>query len=92
MRESQIEKKVVDYAKRNSVFTLKLSGQNDRGKADRIFMKKGKAIFVEFKALGKLPTKLQQRFLETRRADGFTAESVDSETKGISLLSKEFNL
>lgn len=78
MTESQIERAACAFAKENGIAVLKLSGPSDRGKADRLFMKNGKTIFIEFKAKGKVPTKLQERFLEDRRADGFFAEYTDS--------------
>ncbi len=78
MSESHIERAVCAFAKKNGIATLKLSGSSDRGKADRMFMRNGKVIFIEFKAWGKKPTKLQERFLEERRADGFFAEYTDS--------------
>lgn len=77
MSEATIERTVCAFAKANGVSTLKLSGTSDRGKADRLFMRNGKTIFIEFKAKGKKPTKLQERFLNERKADGFFAEYAD---------------
>jgi hypothetical protein len=75
--ESQIEKAVCAFAKAHGVSAIKLSGANDRGKADRMFMRDGKVIFIEFKAAGKRPTALQERFLRLRQEDGFIALWVD---------------
>ncbi len=90
MRESAIEKAVCAHAKAIGVTTIKLSGPNDRGKADRLFMKNGKAIFIEFKATGEMPTPLQDKFLAERRRDGFFASWTDSIAQGITWLHEEF--
>lgn len=90
MSESQIEREVCAFARNNGISTLKLSGPSDRGKADRMFMKDGKTIFIEFKAKGKFPTKLQYRFLEERRADKFFAEYVDDIEEGKRMLRNNF--
>jgi len=90
MTESQLEKKVCAWAKNWDISTLKLSGPNDRGKADRIFMKDGKIMFMEFKAEGKKPTALQERFLEQRVNDGFVAVWTDNYLEAIDILDKFF--
>jgi hypothetical protein len=86
MSESEIEKAIVEFAKKNGISTLKLSGPHDRGKADRLFMHNGKALFLEIKAPGKKPTELQKRFLRERHYDGFPATWVDDKDDGISFL------
>jgi len=90
MTESQLEKKVCAWAKDSGISTLKLSGPNDRGKADRMFMKDGKIIFMEFKAKGKKPTALQERFLKQRVDDGFVAVWTDNYLEAIDILDKFF--
>lgn len=74
IRESTIEKAVCQWAKDHGISTLKLASMGDRGKADRMFMLKGKTAFVEFKAPKKTPTALQEKFLRERRDDGFDAQ------------------
>jgi hypothetical protein len=90
MTESQLEKKVCAWAKEWGISTLKLSGPNDRGKADRIFMKDGKIMFLELKAEGKKPTALQERFLKQRVDDGFVAVWTDDYNEAIGILDKFF--
>jgi hypothetical protein len=90
MTESQLEKKVCAWAKEGGISTLKLSGPNDRGKADRMFMKGGRIIFLEFKAAGKKPTALQHRFLKQRVDDGFVAGWTDDYVEAIDILDKFF--
>lgn len=82
MRESTIERAVCQYAKQKGVSNLKLSGPNDKGKADRLFMRRGVAAFIEFKAPGEVPTPLQQKFLNERTADGFAACYCDNVAMG----------
>lgn len=77
MRESLIEKKAVAQAKDKGWLSIKLSGAGDKGKPDRVFLKDGRAVFIEFKQKGKRPTKLQELWLERLREKGFTACVVD---------------
>lgn len=90
--ESHIEKTVCKWAKDRGISNLKLNGPNDRGKADRMFMKEGKAVFIEFKAPGKKPTALQLKFLAERNDDGFAAGWSDSIPSGIAILKKAYEL
>ena len=64
MRESTIERAVCAYAKTKGCLTLKLSGQNQKGQPDRMFLFQGRVMFIEFKAPGKRLTALQARWLD----------------------------
>jgi hypothetical protein len=77
MRESAIERTVGEFCKRHGITYQKQSGANDRGKADRLLMRHGKAAFLELKATGQKPTALQERYLSQRRLDGFDAAWFD---------------
>lgn len=90
MKESTIEKAICAFAKEHGISTLKLSGPNDRGKADRMFMKNGKAVFLEIKAPGKRPTALQVKFLKDIQKDGFHAAWCDNTPAGIYFLAENF--
>ena len=59
MRESVIEKAVCKAAEKNGWLVIKLLSQLQKGLPDRMFLKDGKVLFIEFKAPGKKPTKLQ---------------------------------
>ena len=61
MRESEIEKKVSNYAKTQGWLSYKFVSPSNRGVPDRIYLKAGKCIFIEFKAPKKKPTKLQDK-------------------------------
>lgn len=83
MRESTIEKAVCDHARTNGCMVMKLAGPNQKGQPDRMFLKNGKVLFLEFKAPGKLPTKLQEGWLANLRAQGFHAYACDSIQNGV---------
>ena len=60
--EKDIEKAVVTWAKANGFLALKFTPKGDKGWPDRIFISPtGKHIWIEFKAPGKTPTKLQEK-------------------------------
>jgi hypothetical protein len=83
MRESAIEKAVTAHAKKLGWLSLKLSGANDRGKPDRMYLRRGVAVFVEFKAPGAKPTALQMKWLSTLADQGFMVAWVDSIEDGV---------
>lgn len=89
MSESTIEKKVCDYARKNGCVVMKLAGPNQKGQPDRMFLKNGKAMFIEFKAPGKKPTALQERWLRQLREQGFTAVACDCPHDGIETVFSE---
>ncbi len=62
--EAQIERKVCSFAKVSGWLVFKWVSPNNRGVPDRIFIKDGRLVMVEFKALGKKPTPLQKRVLD----------------------------
>jgi hypothetical protein len=83
MRESAIEKVVTAHAKKLGWMSLKLSGAHDRGKPDRMYLRRGVTVFVEFKAPGKKPTALQMKWLHELRAEGFVTTWVDNAQAGL---------
>ena len=69
MLEKDIEKKVCKYAKGLGFLVYKFSSPGKRAVPDRLFISpKGVVFFIEFKAWGKEPTKLQA--LEIRKING----------------------
>ena len=86
MRESTIEQAVCAYAKAKGCLTLKLSGQNQKGQPDRMFVYHGRILFIEFKAPGKRPTVLQARWLERLTEHTFAATSCDNIEAGKRLI------
>jgi hypothetical protein len=86
MRESTIEQAVCAYAKSKGCLTLKLSGQNQKGQPDRMFLYNGRVMFIEFKAPGKRPTALQARWLERLTDHAFYAAFCDDIDVGKSFI------
>jgi Holliday junction resolvase len=86
MTESTIERAVCAYAKSKGCIVMKLSGQNQRGQPDRMFILDGKVLFIEFKAPGKRPTALQERWLADLRRQGMFATWCDDIGNGKSMV------
>lgn len=90
MREATVEAAIVAHAKSIGVTLEKQNGMGDRGKADRRAEKMGKCGFLEIKRPGQTPTKLQLRYLQQKRDNGFPATWVDNATDGIKWLNENF--
>lgn len=82
MLEKEVESPVCKYAEARGCIVLKLDGQMNRGKPDRLFFYRGRVLIVEFKAPGKQPTELQRSWLEKFNANGFTTHVVDGIGQG----------
>ncbi len=92
VRESAIERTVGEFCKRHGITYQKMSGSGDRGKADRLLMKAGKAAFLELKTTGGRPTALQERYLSRRRLDGFDAAWYDSTEAAVAWIKQVFGV
>jgi hypothetical protein len=92
MRESAIEKTVGEFCKRHGITFQKQAGMNDRGKADRLLMRRGVAAFLELKRPGEEPTTLQYRYLAQRRLDGFEAAWADNSADAIKWIKQVFGV
>jgi Holliday junction resolvase len=86
MRESHIERTVCRAAKHAGWLVFKWSSPNQRGVPDRIFTRAGRVLFVEFKAPGKRPTKLQRHIHEQLRAQGCEVAVIDNIEAGRALI------
>jgi len=86
MRERTIEKAVSLYAKASGWLSYKFTGQ--RSVPDRLFIKNGLVLFVEFKAPSKKPTALQQRTINTMIEHGAHVFVIDDIDKGKKLLNE----
>lgn len=87
MRESHIEKKVCEYAQANGWLSFKFTGH--KGVPDRIFIKDGKTLFIEFKAPGALPTALQKRIHDKITAHGVAVFVVDDIEEGYKIVNSQ---
>jgi len=82
MLESTIEKKVSDYAKEQGWLSYKFTSPSNRGVPDRLYLKEGVCIFIEFKAAGKKPSKLQDKIISRIRDQGFGVFVIDNINDG----------
>ena len=89
MRESQVEKKVVEWAKAHNWITYKLGGMGDRGKPDRVFLHRAVVLFIEFKAPHKIPSALQLWHSRQLAQRGYSVHFVDNAADGITILQTE---
>lgn len=82
MRESTIEKAVCKFATDHGCLVMKLAGPNQKGQPDRLFIRDGKVLFIEFKRPGQKPTPLQEKWLRDLRAQDVDAEWCDNADDG----------
>lgn len=83
LSERAIELRVCRELKARGVMSVKLNIQGNNGWPDRLFLHRGRAVFVEFKtARGRL-TVLQWARLEQLRKDGFRVLVVRGVESGI---------
>lgn len=80
--ESKIERKVCLYAKAKGWWVWKLTILGWAGIPDRMFLKQGKVFFIEFKAPGEKPRKLQEHMICKLQDNGFDAYAVDNAEEG----------
>lgn len=82
--ESSIESNVNTYAVKLGILARKLNF--GEGWPDRMYLYRGNILFIEFKAPGEKPTKLQLYMHDVLRKQGFRVEVVDSVTEGKKLI------
>ena len=86
MLESSVEGDTVEYAEDRGWVSIKLNGQGNAGKPDRLFLNEGaRIIFVEFKKPGKGPRKLQAWWRKILRKMGFPHYIIDTVEQGKAL-------
>jgi hypothetical protein len=78
MRESKIEINCSRWAKSNGWLGFKFSSPQQRGVPDRLYIKNGVTVYVEFKALGKKATKYQLHTIEKMREHGANVYIIDN--------------
>lgn len=82
MLERDIEKKVNKYAASLGWLVYKFVSPNRRGVPDRMYLRHGVAMFVEFKQTGKKPTALQAKEMRKLREHGFRVVVIDDVEQG----------
>lgn len=85
--EKKIEHKVNKWVESKGGLPIKLDGKNKRGAPDRLYLFPGKVIvFLELKAKGKRPPKLQLWWIKKIKALGFPAGWADNEDDAIQFI------
>lgn len=86
MLERDVQKSVVEFARRNDVVAHKFSSEARRNVPDYLFLFNGRVLFIEFKATGKRARKGQLREINKLRRVGFFVEVCDCKAMGRSLI------
>lgn len=76
--EKKLERRCCDLAKTHGWWTRKFSSPSNRGVPDRLFIKNGAVVFIEFKAPGNVPTKLQEHEINQINSAGGNANWCDN--------------
>jgi len=77
--ESELEKKVGRWCKRNGLMYIKFTPYGEKGWPDRIVIgHTGKHLWLELKREGKKPTKLQDHRMKEMRIRGVQAHWADN--------------
>ena len=76
--EKKLEKRCTDVAKAHGWWSRKFSSPSNRGVPDRVFLKDGRVVWVEFKAPGNRPTKLQGHEIDLITKHGGIADWCDN--------------
>jgi Holliday junction resolvase len=82
MLESKIEKDVTNYAKLLGWIAYKFTSPANRGVPDHIYFREGHTLLIEFKQLGKKPSKLQQHQINKFKDQLIPVYVVDSIENG----------
>lgn len=91
MLERDIEKAVCRYAKEHDILSIKVPASQygtSAGWPDRVFLYKGRTLFVEFKATGKMMTALQLEKARALAKVGHPVHVVDDKETGKDLLDR----
>lgn len=80
MRESKIETYLCKKVKEIGGLCIKMSPEFNAGIPDRLILIRGRSFFVELKATGKKPRKLQVKYAEKLKKVGFETIIIDSKS------------
>lgn len=85
-KESLVEKAVCKHAQTLGFLVYKFVSPGQKGVPDRLFLRKGHVIFVEFKAPGEAPDPMQEEQHKRLRDAGFQVEVIDTIGTGMMLI------
>ena len=80
--EKVIEEKVCDHAKAQGWLVYKFTSPNRMAVPDRLLIRNGQVVFIEFKRKGEKPTPPQEREHTRLRGAGMTVWVIDSVEAG----------
>ena len=86
VRESDIEGEIADFAEVRGWFGCKFTSPGLRGVADRMFIRRGRVIFMEIKRPGEEPTLQQHKRARDMKSSGAEVHWVDSLEKARAIL------
>lgn len=86
--ERVIEKRLCQYARDKGWYTRKFTSPGHRGVPDRLFIRKGRHVFMELKAHAGRLTPLQQHEIDLIIAAGGEAYAVYSFDEGVYILER----
>ncbi|WP_027533842.1 hypothetical protein [Bradyrhizobium sp. WSM3983] len=86
MIESEIENAVCERAQANGWLVRKFKYIGRRAAADRLFIRGGRVVFIEFKQKGKLPRPGQDREHLRLKAHGAEVHVIDNIEDGLEVL------
>lgn len=78
VREVKIENAAVQWAKLNGWWVAKFTSPGKRAVPDRLFIKDGRHVFIEFKKVGEVPTEQQEKRHRDMRKHGAEVHWADS--------------
>jgi hypothetical protein len=74
MLEKDIERKACEWAKSQGWLVYKFTSPNRRSVPDRLFIREGRVVFIEFKRPGGRLTEMQRREIRKLQLHGIKAE------------------
>lgn len=76
--ESELEKDAIDFAKKHGWLAMKFVSPGKRGVPDRLFIRGGRVVFIEFKRRGEKPSVQQEHRIKELRDHGANVYVCDS--------------
>ena len=86
--EAKIERGVSMWAGDHGWLVIKFSPMGNVGWPDRVFIKDGRHIWIEFKAPGEKPRKIQDYRHAQLRRHGAEVYVIDNAVEGVALLTR----
>ena len=87
--EKVVEQAVIKYGKALGIaIAYKMNGLSSRSWPDRMFLHRGRALFIEFKRKGEVPTPKQELNHKMLRDEGFAVLVIDDVESGKRALEK----